>query len=217
MMHPDTEFKLVNETIGYGVFATAFIPAGTIVYIRDAMEVVIPAQDTMLTDPRYRDVIDKYSYIDGEGNHIISWDHAKYVNHCCQCNTMSTGWGFEIAVRDIQAGEEITDEYGIFNMSHEMELKCCKDGCRGKLTPQDFELYGDQWDQTIQSAMKKMNGLAQPLMAYMDPKKQKDLDVYLKTGKGYRSIKLEKYDPAASGRIGEKNILRQQVTAEAEV
>ena len=34
MMHPSIELKPVNPQIGYGVFATAFIPAGTIVYVK---------------------------------------------------------------------------------------------------------------------------------------------------------------------------------------
>lgn len=206
MMHPDTEFRLVNETIGYGVFAKAFIPAGTIVYVRDDMEVVIPPGDPRLEDPLYRDPIDKYSYIDGQGNHIISWDHAKYVNHCCQCNTMSTGWGFEVAIRDIQPGEEITDEYGIFNMSYEMELKCCQENCRGKLTPNDFEKYSDQWDEKIKASLKTFQKVAQPLLPYMESKNQKDLQNYLNTGKGYRSITTQRYQKnvpssAASRRV----------------
>ncbi|MHC5084588.1 MAG: SET domain-containing protein, partial [Planctomycetota bacterium] len=34
MIHPDTELRKVNETIGYGVFATRHIPKGTILYVK---------------------------------------------------------------------------------------------------------------------------------------------------------------------------------------
>ena len=116
MIHPNTELKLINEHIGYGVFATADIPEGTIVYVKDSLELIVSPTDYLMHSEAMKDVIEKYSYIDEKGNRIISWDFAKYVNHCCNCNTISTGYGFEMAIRDIQKGEQITDEYGIFNL-----------------------------------------------------------------------------------------------------
>ena len=38
MIHPNTRLGFVNEEIGYGVFATALIPKGTIVYVKDDLE-----------------------------------------------------------------------------------------------------------------------------------------------------------------------------------
>ncbi|MEX0823486.1 MAG: SET domain-containing protein-lysine N-methyltransferase, partial [Balneolaceae bacterium] len=98
MIHPHTELRFVNQKKGRGVFATRFILKGTITYVKDELEIEIPPDDPRLADPAYRDIIETYSYIDRDGTMVISWDHAKYVNHCCQCNTMSTGYGFEIAI-----------------------------------------------------------------------------------------------------------------------
>jgi hypothetical protein len=116
MIHPDTQLKWINVHTGWGVFATAFIPRGTIVYVQDALDIVITVDSPLLTDPRYRQWVDKYSVIEPNGNRVMCWDIAKYVNHCCHYNTLSTGYGFEIAVRDIYTDEELTDDYGLFNL-----------------------------------------------------------------------------------------------------
>ena len=45
MLHPDTELRVVSADIGFGVFATALIPKGTIVYIKDPLEIEIGASN----------------------------------------------------------------------------------------------------------------------------------------------------------------------------
>lgn len=189
MIHPNTELKMVSPEVGYGVFATQFIPKGTIVYIKDEMELVFKPDDPRRHDPLYRDIIEKYSYAEPNGNLVLSWDIAKFVNHCCNCNTISTGYGFEIAVRDIEKDEEITDEYGLFNSGWEMELFCSKNGCRKKLTPTDLDNYSKIWDKQIKEAMKTFNTVEQPLLKYMKPKLKLKLEAYLQTGKDYLSVK----------------------------
>lgn len=141
MIHPDTELQFINHKKGSGVFATKPIPKGTLTYVKDALEVVIEPGDERLSDPRYKDQIETYSFIDCDGKCVLSWDHAKYVNHCCQCNTMSTGYGFEIAIRDIDESEEITDEYSMFNFSSHMKLHCDKSPCRKLITSDDLKQY----------------------------------------------------------------------------
>lgn len=94
MIHPNTTIKLISETVGYGVFATAHIPEVTIVYVKDSLEQVVTPAAYLNQSKEMKDVIDKYSYMDQNGDRIISWDFAKHVNHCCNCNTISTGYGF---------------------------------------------------------------------------------------------------------------------------
>src|SRR5690606_207308 len=120
MLHPKTELRYISDHVGYGVLATDLIPEGSIVYVKDSLELEISPTDYLIHSEETKEVIDKYSYIDERGYRIISCDFAKYVNHCCNCNTISTGYGFEIAIRDIKPGEQITDEYGIFNLDSEM-------------------------------------------------------------------------------------------------
>ena len=169
MIHPHTELKTVNSKKGRGIFATSFIPKGSITYVKDPLEIEILANDNRLKDPAIKEQIETYSYIDENGIRIISWDIAKYVNHCCHCNTMSTGYGFEIAINDIESGEEITDEYGMFNFRHELFLSCEKEQCRGKVNGYDLEKHYEEWDEKVKDAIQ-------------------ELRIFLETGEGYRSV-----------------------------
>jgi hypothetical protein len=193
MIHPNTELKFINEEVGYGVFATTDIPEGTIVYVKDSLEISISQTEFSLHNPEMQEVIEKFSYIDESGSRIISWDFAKYVNHCCNCNTMSTGYGFEIALRDIAAGEQITDEYGLFNMDHDMNLSCNEQCCRKKITPDDFDLHYKTWDEKIKLSLKKIFSVNQPLLAFVDEKTRNDVEKYIKDPKKYKSVYSLKY------------------------
>jgi uncharacterized protein len=189
MIHPETELRQVSPEVGYGVFATTFIPKGTIVYIKDELELVFKPDDPRRNDPLYKDIIEKYSYMEPNGNMVLSWDIARFVNHCCNCNIISTGYGFEIAIRDIHPGEEITDEYGLFNSGWEMNLVCSVPGCRGKLAPNDIDDNYKKWDAQIKSSFENFNKISQPLLKYMREKTYLKLKNYLDTGKEYVSVK----------------------------
>ena len=45
MIHPNTQIQYINDLIGYGVFATEFIPKGTITYVKDSLELEISPAD----------------------------------------------------------------------------------------------------------------------------------------------------------------------------
>ena len=193
MIHPNTRLQFINPTIGYGVFATADIPEGTIVYVKDSLELVITPQDYAGHGPEMREVVDKYSYIDENGNRIVSWDFAKYVNHCCDCNTISTGYGFEMAIRPIKAGEQITDEYGIFNLDVEMDLECKRPGCRKRIGPGDFDKYYEVWDEKIRRSIPRLFAVDQPLLPYLTPDTRSDLDRLEANKDAYRSVYALKF------------------------
>jgi hypothetical protein len=195
MMHPDTELKFVDPQIGFGVFATAPIPMGTIVFVNDALDIKVERDSPLLQDPRYRDIIKKYATIEpADGAYLISWDIAKYVNHCCHCNTISTGYGFEIAVRDIARGEQITDDYGLFNMEERLVLICRYPDCRGQVVASDFDRCSEQWDAAVKQALAKMPTAPQPLLKYLDAETYADVMHYLATGEGYRSVRALKQE-----------------------
>ena len=193
MIHPNTRLQFINATIGYGVFATADIPEGTIVYVKDSLELVITPEDYVNHGPEMRDVVDKYSYIDENGDRIVSWDFAKYVNHCCNCNTISTGYGFEMAIRPIKAGEQITDEYGIFNLDVEMELVCNQPGCRKRIGPGDFDRHYEEWDRKIRQSMPRLFDVDQPLLAFLSDENRKALGQLKQDPAAYRSVYALKY------------------------
>ena len=188
MIHPKTEIKYINDTVGYGVFAKELIPEGTITYVKDSLEIVVSQVDFDKHEPDMQAVIEKYSYMDQNGDRIISWDFAKYVNHCCNCNTISTGYGFEMAIRDIQAGEQITDEYGIFNIDEDFDLVCSQAGCRKRVSPNDLDVYYPIWDEKIKSSFAKFNQVEQPLLPLVDADTRVELDTYLSDPAKYKSV-----------------------------
>lgn len=188
MIHPDTELRHINKDKGRGIFATSFIPKGTLTYVKDALEIEIGPDDPRLYDQRLNKIIETYSYIDEQGNRIISWDNAKYINHCCQCNTMSTGYGFEIAICDIETGEEITDEYGMFNFEYSLQVNCKKADCRNIINGNDIDDYSNEWDQKVKSALRHFQEVRQPLHPFLNKATLQNLTDYLETGKGYQSV-----------------------------
>jgi len=188
MIHPHTCLKFISDEMGYGVFATQLIPKGTITYVKDALEVEVTSATYWQYDNSIRAVIDKYSYIDERGIRIVSWDFAKYVNHCCHCNTMSTGYGFEIAIRDIQPGEEITDEYGLFNLDQDMEITCAKPHCRQKLTYGDLDKYYEEWDAKVLPPLRNVFEVAQPLAEHLDSHTFNALTDFIQDEANYKSV-----------------------------
>ena len=192
MMHPDTEMRLIDEQMGYGVFARRFIPKGTIIYARDPLDQTFAPGDPLLENPAVSDVIEKYTYTEPTGVRVLCWDIGKYVNHCCHPTTLTTGYGFEIAIRDLFPGDEITDDYAIFNCSVPIPLLCCKENCRGMLIPGEFDIHVESWDERIQDALPRVERVEQALWHLLDAKTVRDLRRYLKTGKGYRSIATQK-------------------------
>jgi hypothetical protein len=193
MMHPDTTLKIVSPEIGVGVFATAPIPKGTITYAVDELELRISSQDPRLQDYRIRQHILKYSTIEPDGSYLLSWDLAKYVNHCCHYNTLSSGYGFEIAVRDIAAGEQITDDYGIFNLQEPMHLICLYADCRGFVRPDDYDRLCTQWDNDIRSTLPLQFNAPQPLLEYLDAATLDSVKEYLQGRGEYRSVSVLRY------------------------
>ena len=109
MIHPQTELKFINEKIGIGVVATEFIPKGTITWAFDPLDKVFMSEEVHEMKSLFRNFIDKYAYRDHLGNYVLCWDHARFVNHSYHSNCISTAYNFEIAVRDIYPGEELTN------------------------------------------------------------------------------------------------------------
>ena len=195
MIHPDIRLQWSSDHIGYGLFATALIPAGTLVYVQDDLDIVIPPDSPVLRDPRYYGHIDKYCVMDPQGNHIVAWDISKYVNHCCHYNSLATAYGCEIAIRDIFPGEEVTDDYVAFNLEADMPVTCHFEDCRKVLHPQDFEGLVPVWDTHIRQALKNFLQVSQPLMDYLLAQYHQALLEYLESGEGYRSVQALRYRP----------------------
>lgn len=191
MIHPDTELRFVSHEIGLGVFAKAPIPRGTLTYVPDELEIRVTPQRFKALPELLQEHVERYSYIDAHGVRVMSWDLAKYTNHACDPNTLSTGWGFEIALRDIAPGEEITDDYGLFNVPAPIRVACpnCAE-CRGFVRADDPLRLGDIWDHRVQTALDFVRAVDQPLWPVMDARTARDFEAFLDGRGPYRSVSL---------------------------
>jgi hypothetical protein len=163
MMHPHTELRFINESIGYGVFATRFIPKGTITWILDELDQKFDESYIASLEPLLRERLLKYCYRDEQGQYILCWDIARYVNHSFNSSCMATPYKFELAARDIFPGEELTDDYGYFNLDKPFYCFPEPGTSRTWVMPDDILHYYHEWDQKAFDAMQNFNSVEQPL------------------------------------------------------
>ena len=163
MIHPYTELRWVDDRIGYGVFATRPIPRGTIVWVRDALDQTLAPDEVPALPKLVRDMVAKYAYTDSRGELLLCWDHARFVNHSCAATCMSPGWEFEIAVRDLAPGDELTDEYATFSLENSFECLCGQLACRRVIRPDDVLRHGELWDRRTRDAFVDTPRVDQPL------------------------------------------------------
>lgn len=168
MMHPHTELRFINEAIGYGVFATQFIPKGTIIWILDDLDQKFDESYIRALNPVQYKWFQKYCYRDEQGTYILCWDIARYVNHSFHANCVSTPYKFELAVRDIYPDEELTDDYGYLNL--DQPFYCLpEDGTfRRIVLPDDLLRQYPKWDRQASEAMQNFNKVYQPLRHLID-------------------------------------------------
>jgi hypothetical protein len=189
MIHPDTELRPVSPVIGVGVFATRPIPAGTIVYAHDALELDLFPEDPRLTHPIYKPILDKYAYLDDRGRLVLSWDHGRFVNHHCHANTLSTGYGFEIAVRDIAPDHELTDDYGLLNIDQPFTCACGGPDCRGTIRTDDVLRFAEVYDARVADALSKFTAVDQPLLGLLDTATHRAVMRYVNGKTPMRSVR----------------------------
>jgi hypothetical protein len=163
MIHPHTELRFISEEIGYGAVATRFIPRGTITWVRDAFDQKFTTAQVERMEPLYRDIVAKYCFVDAKGDFILCWDLARYVNHSCTPTCLSAGYDFELAIRDIHPGEELTDDYGSLNLEYDFACRCGTAACRGTILPGDLLRYADAWDQLVADPFRLIPTVSQPL------------------------------------------------------
>jgi len=101
---------------GYGVFAAARIPRGTVVWEFD------PEADWALTDAemaafpaKLREQMEAWTYLSEDGMYILCSDGAKFMNHSFEPNCNDEGPKYTVAARDIEVGEELTCDYRAFD------------------------------------------------------------------------------------------------------
>lgn len=167
MLHPWTRLQWINDAVGYGVIATQFIPKGTILWVLDPLDQVFTPEQVRKLGPTLWPHLERYSYVNGQGMRVLCWDHGRFMNHSCDPVSLSPGVDFELAVRDISAGEEITCDYSSLNLEQELECLCGSPNCRGRIARTQFARLAPLWDQQLREAVRLSQEVEQPLLQWV--------------------------------------------------
>lgn len=186
-MHPNTEIRFISDEIGYGVVATKFIPKGTITWVQDELDQIYNPQQVSQMQPLAQQMVDKYCFRNNKGNFVLCWDISKYVNHSFKSNCLSTAYDFEIAIRDIHPGEELTDDYGYLNVTEAFQAK--DEGTeRSTVYPDDLVHYHKEWDTQLQQTFHFIEEVEQPLKALLSAESKQKLQLVLKGEENLESL-----------------------------
>ncbi|SFW41609.1 hypothetical protein SAMN02927921_01563 [Sinomicrobium oceani] len=168
MIHPHTELQFISDEMGYGVVATKLIPKGTITWVQDKLDIVLSSAQIDAMSDFYKNILDFYTFRNNKGDYVLCWDHAKYVNHSFRSNCLTTPYDFEIAIRDIYPGEQLTDDYGYLNISR--PFRGIREGTRRRIVyPDDLLKYHKKWDKSIAEAFVHITDVEQPLEEILAP------------------------------------------------
>ena len=108
-----------------GVFALRNFESGDVVLMWDTSHVVDEKGIDLLSDAQKR-FLARF-----QGKWIIMQEPMRYVNHSCEPNTRSQN-GTDIAILDIQKGDEITSDYRPeMKAGERMECHCGAKSCAG--------------------------------------------------------------------------------------
>lgn len=175
MIHPHTELRFISPEVGYGVVATQFIPKGTITWALDKLDRTFDENTVKNMGKLYFDILEKYCYIDKNGKYVLCWDISRYVNHSFNSNCISTPYEFEIAIRDIQPGEELTDDYGYLNVTEPFDCLPEQGSTRTRVMPDDLVHFHKEWDAKIADSLPFFDKVKQPLLELLSPETQEKM------------------------------------------
>lgn len=193
MIHPKTELKFISNEIGYGVVATEFIPVGTITWVLDKLDREFTTEQFHALDPLYQNILDFYTFRNNHGNFVLCWDNGRYVNHSFNSNCLTTAYDFEIAIRDIHPGEQLTDDYGYLNIPE--PFQGIDEGTERKVVyPDDLVNYHHVWDRQLSEVFKLITERPQPLRQLLSPEMWNEIEKVCKGEKQMESI-LKNYYP----------------------
>lgn len=195
MIHPNTRLEFISPEKGYGLVATAFIPRGTITWVQDSLDQEFSPEEVELLGNNYAEIIHTYSFRNQFGNYILCWDHARFVNHSFKSNCLTTPYNFEIAVRDIQPGEELTDDYGYLNIEEPFEA--LPEGTeRNVVYPDDLLRCYEDWDRQLAESFPIIQDVDQPLYQLLPEEVQHKVSAILGNQEKLGSILECYFDPS---------------------
>lgn len=130
-MNIDVLDVIETENMGKTVVARCFIPQGTILgWCCDKCEVCTIDHIMEKTNSDY---YQKYCFVREDQKRVLTCGVFRYLNHSCDANLVPlsiSDLNFDILIKDIEKGEEITYDYRFFSDYDEyMECLCGKENC----------------------------------------------------------------------------------------
>lgn len=121
---------LPSKIHGLGLFADKFIPKGTIIWkFTPGFDLKFTKEQIKKFPKQVQEYLEMYCWLSKKsGMYCFSSDNGKYFNHSKTPNSLSAYYGDEEevvtkAIRDIQKGEEITDDYSTFEKGFKKSWK----------------------------------------------------------------------------------------------
>jgi hypothetical protein len=122
------------------------------------------------------------------------------VNHSSNSNCVTTAYEFEIAIRDIQPGEELTDDYGYLNLEEPFEVLPEEGTNRTVIYPDDLLRYYYEWDEKLLAAFPELLRVRQPLFNILE-KSTREKAEHIAAGQTKIDSILHCYYPPHNGKI----------------
>lgn len=166
MMHQDTEIRFIDDHIGLGVFTTKRIPKGTLLWVLCPLDRHLTDAEVAALPAPQKKLIEHYAFRDVYDQLILCWDAGRYVNHSCEPVMLPVEYGFEIAARDLEAGEQITCDYSELNLEIPLRCACGSPRCRGEIRKDDTQQLWELWDRQVREALAVAGSIPQPLLEY---------------------------------------------------
>lgn len=168
MIIPCTKVVRINEKKGNGVVATERIPQGTVTWVFDDLDRQIPMHQLADMSLPCQEAVLTYSYRNNKGHLIFCWDNERFINHSFRPNCCLTPYQFELAIRDIEVGEELTNDYGTLNIIAPFAVDS-EGGNRATVYPNDLLRFSDIWDDQLRAAFNRFLDVDQPLRQVFSP------------------------------------------------
>lgn len=114
--------KLDKSVIhGIGLFAAEFIPKGTRIWeMHPAIDIKLTYEEIAQLPLSCREQMHRYTYREKmSGLYVLCGDDARFFNHSAEPNCIDQEndfGGITVARRDIEAGEELTCDYALFDL-----------------------------------------------------------------------------------------------------
>lgn len=167
-LSPKLEVSPFPEKGGYGIVAREPILKGELLVLWGGRTVTAEELDTSI--PHFTQRVLQIE----EGLYLFqpeeTLEPADYFNHSCNPNAGFSGQISLVAMRDIEAGEEICFDYAMCDGSpyDEFICSCGAPNCRGNITGEDWkrpelwERYAGYFSPYLQRRIERLQALARP-------------------------------------------------------